>query len=43
MDSSNTSSLDEMLVNLSLMVNGIFFCIVLGGGGSVGGHRTVYY
>ena len=30
MYSSNTSSLDEMLVNLSLMVNGIFFCIVLG-------------
>ena len=42
MDSSNTSLLDEMLVNLLLMLSG-YSLVVLGGGCSVGGHRTVYY
>ena len=42
MDSSNTSLLDEMLINLLLMLSGIFFSSA-GGGCSVGGHRTVYY
>ena len=37
-----TSLLDEMLVNLLLMLSGIFFSSA-GGGCSVGGHRTVYY
>ena len=43
MDASNTSLLDEMLVNLLLTLSGIFFIISSAGGGcSVGGHRTVY-
>ena len=42
MDLSNTPLLDEMLVNLLLMLSGVFFSSA-GGDCSFGGHRTVYY